>query len=179
MADAAEDGNTIQFAFTPQFVDYDALCNAMTTPKIAKWRNIAVWALVFINAGIGVFVLMTSDFDRPQEYVPWNFLVAALILFLRFPVTRWFRQWNFRRLEINKWDALFSISDNKIENRNAIMNASVDWSAIKKATITKTHAFLWLNPIQAFIIPLRALKADENRGQMLAMIRRKVSKIET
>ena len=179
MADAAEDVIRLEFAYTPQFADYDALCNAMTPPKIAKWRDIGIWSLVFVNAGIGVFVLMTSDFDRPQEYVPWNFLVAALILLLRFPVTRWFRQWNFRRLEINKWDALFSISDNKIENRNAIMNASVDWSAIKKATITKTHAFLWLNAVQAFIIPLGALKTHENRDQMLAIIRRKVSKIET
>jgi hypothetical protein len=175
---AAGEPNRIQLVFTPLFSDYNALCNAIAKPWQAKLENFIVWGIVALNSIVGIFVLATSDFDRPLEYIPWNFIIAGLVLVLRYPVTRWFRQWNFRRLEIGKFETCIWLDEAKITSRNTVIEASFDWSAIKRASVTSTHAFLWMNAIQALMLPFYALKAGSSRDEMLNLIRRNVTQIE-
>jgi hypothetical protein len=174
---AGEAGNT-ELVYTPLFSDYDALCNMLAKPWQAKLQEFVVWSLVVTNVAVGVGVLFTSDFDRLREYVPWNFLIAVAVLLLRYPVTRRFRQWNFRRFEVGVWEIYISLSETQINSRNKMISAIFDWNSIKRASLTKTHAFLWLNPIQALMLPYYALKTDEKRDEMLELIRRNVTQIE-
>jgi hypothetical protein len=174
---AGEAGN-IELVYTPLFSDYDALCNMLAKPWQAKLQEFVVWSLVVTNVAVGVGVLLTSDFDRLREYVPWNFLIAVAVLLLRYPVTRRFRQWNFRRFEVGVWEICISLSETQINSRNKMISATFDWNSIKRASLTNTHAFLWLNPIQALMLPYYALKIDEKRDEMLELIRRNVTQIE-
>jgi hypothetical protein len=174
---AGEAGN-IELVYTPLFSDYDALCNMLAKPWQAKLQEFMVWGLVVINVAVGVGVLLTSDLDRLREYVPWNFLIAVAVLILRYPVTRRFRRWNFRRFEVGLWEIYISLSATQISSHNKMISATFDWSSIKRASLTNTHAFLWLNPIQALMLPFYALKQDNERDTLLNIIRRNVTQIE-
>jgi hypothetical protein len=130
------------------------------SPRIQRQIRISrVGFPLFILIVSGFFILLNSPFRRVLPY-----LVAAGLWFLFWPI--YFR-WTYVRNAVRGYRegssrVLFGrftmrIEDEGLFRRSELVESRYRWSAFEQAVFTDTHAFLFISPFQAVIIPKAAV----------------------
>jgi uncharacterized membrane protein YcjF (UPF0283 family) len=165
----------IKLTYTPQFSDYNALCDAVSSPRARLWELVIMWFVVLTNLALMAFaIIVFDDLTHPWRYLGWSLGVITLILLGHYVGRPMVRKWNFNRLEIGKHPVRMQIDGATIETENALMSAKLNWDAVQRVTKTETHLLLWLNKLQALIVPFAALENAGDKQNLLDLVAKNV-----
>jgi hypothetical protein len=165
----------ISLSYTPQFSDYNALCDAISSKRARRFELIIMWFVVLTNLALLAFSFFAFDqLTHPWRYVGWSLGVVTLVLLGHFVGRPLVRKWNYKRLDIGKYPVRMQFAEAGITTENDVMSAKVEWNAVQRTTQTETHAFLWLNKLQALIVPFATFEGEGDRQKLLDLIARNV-----
>jgi hypothetical protein len=118
------------------------------------WRVRALQAFV-IGSGFVAAFLAWHEHD-------WVFAVFAALL-LSAPITapminRWVYRCAFRAQRLGLFDVHVTLDDEGLGTQSERGKATYFWKAVERIDATPAHAFLWVNPRVAIILPAAAFE---------------------
>nr|WP_272507525.1 YcxB family protein [Clostridium aestuarii] len=64
-----------------------------------------------------------------------------------------------------------SVTEEGITSVNNSGESKTNWSSVEKITETKKHIYIYISAINAYIIPVRAFKNENEKGEFLNILK--------
>lgn len=165
----------MEISYTFRLSDYAALATAMRSQKRRKIEQFSVWILALVNIGLGLHLLQPGG-EGPLQWnsASFNLGIGLAILAFFVAVTPWILRYNYRRTGLDGQPIRVRLGDDAVTASQRGAQSRIDWSAVVRNSQLPTHAFLWINKMQAVIIPFDAFADTQSRDAFLAFINSKV-----
>lgn len=144
---------TFTVTFRPTEDDYVALMDRYwkMTPK-RVWGVRALQALVIAAGAIAAYLTW-----KTRDPV---FGLAAVVM-LSWPLTIPYLNRRgygriFRQQRLGEADATVTINEAGVSSVSTLSTQNFPWTSISKVDVTETHAFIWVNPYLAVMLPAAA-----------------------
>ncbi|MGB7286584.1 MAG: YcxB family protein [Salaquimonas sp.] len=165
----------VQYTYT--FEDYEAIDTARKQNRhFAKIRDLVIWLLIGLNFAIGLVFLWWMVTGH-LGFNWWNFgnlLIGILILVAIYVVGPWYRHWYLRQQMIEGKTVQLDFDDDGIFADLENNTVKTQWAGVYRADELATHFVIWINKLQAYSVPKRAIGSDENYNKLKALLTAKV-----
>lgn len=160
----------LDISYSFRFADYDALSNAIRTARRRKAVFGFYWFVVIANFMSAALIARTGQVAN--AFI--NALIGVLMLSVFFIFVPIMRRWNYHRLDLDGKTIHISIDDEGVRSAQQGVKGAFEWNAFSRFSSTRQHAFLWINGLQALIMPFDAFKSDVERDTFLNFIATKI-----
>jgi YcxB-like protein len=165
----------MEISFTFRFSDYRALAKAMRTPGRRLAGNLLFWFIFGLNIAILIVSLcFAEEFGLKPRTAPIAAGLAMGLLLLRFTVEPAVLRYNYKRLGLDGKRITVRLEDDVFTASEQSAESRIKWSAIIRYSQLPTHAFLWINKLQAVLVPFDAFTDEASRSTFLSYIESKV-----
>jgi len=161
----------MEISYIFRFADYDALSAALWTRRARLIRYTIFWLAVAANAFIASEIWLRGGISAAWP----NLSFAIILLLFWFPGIRLVRRWNLRRLNLEGQTIRIKLSEESVFSSQNGIESHLQWSAFTRYSRLGNHAFLWINKLQALVIPFDAFKDVASRNAFLDFIATKIS----
>lgn len=153
MSDAAENPNYYSVSFRPTEADFAAMMDRYW--RLTPYRIWSIRVTIAFVIGVGVWA----------AYQGWQIGspvlgVAALLLLLSPILAPYFNRKGyakaFKRQRVGEVDAVVTVDETGASAVSTLSNQSFPWTSIGRVDKTKDHAFIWVNPYLAIMLPAAA-----------------------
>jgi YcxB-like protein len=153
----------LEISYTFRFSDYDALSDALRPARRRKIMLVFFWLVMAANFAAAALIAVTTDLSHASV----NAMIGVLMLLAFFIFVPMLRRWNFRRLNLDGKQIRISIGDEGVRSAQQGIEGTFQWSAFTRFSRSGNHAFLWINRLQALILPFDAFKSEMERDAFL------------
>ncbi len=161
----------MEISYTFRFSDYDALSDALRSARQRKIVLVFFWLVMAANFAAAAAIAVTTDLAHASV----NAMIGVLMLLAIFVFVPMLRHWNFRRLNLDGKQIRISIGDEGVRSAQQGIEGKFQWSAFTRFSRSDNHAFLWINRLQALVIPFDAFNSQAERDAFLGFIATKVT----
>lgn len=157
-----------------RFSDYQAIISGLS-----RWgtRKLRLWLLtlaILANYVIALVIMLTSD-SAPDYAHAWpSALFATVMLIWIFLFVPWLHKRNYRKLKLDGKEMHIAIDDSGLTTAQQGIEGKFQWSAFTRFSRSPSHALLWINKLQALVIPFDAFTSEAQRDVFLNFIASKV-----
>lgn len=147
--------------------DMVALSRAVRAKKLSTILILLVMALASIIAGIQITLFFFPGYDFIAFLVAFD-ISGALLLVLFFLFRKIMIRRNFDLGDLHTFSEKETTFDSRgIHSCNEYLDSFMDWRAVSDIRRGKAHIFVFLNKIQAYILPFRVLPSDLSPDDVL------------
>jgi len=155
----------MEFTFTQTQEDLIAFNehHLANSPFVRRRKLTNLLTVGLLPLAIGA-VLFAFSLD-PGPFDWWTFPIASILLFLLYPAL-------YRRSSRRALDKMLSegvpttgerhvrVNPVEISVSSELRSSTVRWKGVQKITREAGHAFVYVGPVEAFIVPRRAFASD-------------------
>jgi YcxB-like protein len=165
----------MEITYTFRFSDYLALAKSMRSPKRRKLEFAFVWVISLINIAFGLAYVGGALSPEPNwENASIHLGVGLAVLAIFYVFVPWTLRYNYKRTGLDGRTIRVVLDDEAVTASQPGAESRITWSALVRHSQLPTHAFLWLNKMQAVILPFDAFQSSDDRDAFLAFIAGKV-----
>jgi YcxB-like protein len=165
----------MEVSYVFRLSDYEALAKAMRSPKWLRFERILFWLIFGANAALAAAaILLTGSFGLNKSAGPVLAAIAVALLALDFVIAPWATRFNYRRLAIDGKVIKLMLDGEGLTASQDLASTRMSWPAFVRYSKLPTHAFLWLNKVQAVVIPFDAFVSGEQRDAFLNFIENRI-----
>ncbi|MEL7272283.1 MAG: YcxB family protein [Pseudomonadota bacterium] len=165
-----EGGFTLTYTMEPS--DLTAMLKDKETHRFLRVKRWAFIVLMLYMAGAAAFGLYAVVTGLKSGSMLLLIGLAALILM---PLFRWGQpllsaSLFFRKLDLKDKEITTHIDASGIRSEAKGVTSQFQWDSVLKVTRGPEHFFLWVNKVQAIILPLRAIAEQDEQERLWALI---------
>lgn len=166
-----DDQPIVAASFTITYDDCQAMLLAQPRNKLKGWKAHAfIIAAALVNIGFSAFIV--NRFDGTLFGWNWVSYVNAFlgfgILLMSYVLRPIFQRRHYRAAGLHDQLLEFTADAKGIHSAREGLRTEFDWDKLVVWSESDRHFFFWINQIQAFIVPKRALAGSDD----LEMLRR-------
>ncbi len=160
----------MEIDYTFRFSDYDALSNALQSAKFRKITLLVFWLAMAANFLAAALIVRTGEVANATA----NAMIGILMLLAFFIFVPMLRRWNYRRLNLDGKKIHILIGHDGVRSAQQGIEGNFQWGAFTRFSNTGQHAFLWINRLQALVLPYDAFASKAERDECLSFIATKI-----
>lgn len=165
----------MEISYVFRLSDYAALAKAMRSQKRRRIEKMFVWFIALLNIGLGLF-LSPLGIGTPSSWssASINIGIGLAVFAVFFLIVPWAVRYNYQRTGLDGQTIRVRLGDDAVTASQRGAESRIEWSAIARHSQLPTHGFLWINKMQAVIIPFDAFADIEGRDAFFAFMNSKV-----
>jgi YcxB-like protein len=165
----------MEVSYVFRLSDFEALAKAMRSPKWRRVERTVFWLIFGANAALAsATILLSGSSGLNKSAGPVLAAIAAALLVIDFVIVPWATRFNYRRLAIDGKVIKIMLDGEGLTASQDFASTRMSWPAFIRYSKLPTHAFLWLNKVQAVVIPFDAFVSGEQRDAFLNFIENRI-----
>lgn len=161
----------MEISYRFRLSDYKALASGMRPSWRRRLDTVVFWTLTVANLGLAVYLSIDDSVRTTPQF---NFVIFVALLAMRFAIIPLVRRYGLRRLDIEGKQIIVRLDDDALHASQDGASSRIEWHAVKRFSQLPTHAFLWINKLQAVIIPFDAFGDSDAKDAFLKFIGTKI-----
>ena len=166
-----------EIRFYLNFHDYMQL---IKSSKETKFRKIFNWLVAIILLSLFVFLLYDStgktipDVLEKHSALPIYiglFIIIGLFNWVLLPLIYWL---HFKKSTMSKGLSTLKFHNNHLSCKIAGIQSDIPWGSFKNYELRNKHLLLWIDGVQAVIIPFRTFISESDKNNTISFISSKV-----
>jgi hypothetical protein len=143
-----------------------------------KVRKTYFWVMFFVA---NFMVLLANLLQKQQiAIIIVQVVIFNILLLVITQVVRWLNNYLMKTIPMKNGAVLgkktYTITDEGLGYTDGASTGVTQWSALRSVEETKTHTFLFIDAMMAFILPNRAFASEAARNEFIQVVRGKMQK---
>lgn len=164
----------MKLSYTFRYADYVALVRGKRTVRWDKYRPYVFWGMILWLFALSSYFFMIQTTGLRDAIGPLIFGATVGVLLIEFVILPFNlrKYYAITRLDGKNIELTLSQTEITVSQPGAI--TQVEWATFIRYSQVPTHAFLWLNKMQAIVIPFDAFASEQEKVLFLNFIESKV-----
>ena len=137
--------------------------------------------LIAVCVGTTAFLeIKNGEYDLLSFIITFalSAIISLIMSFLYALYLLWFGKRLMKSNKLYKYEQTFRFDDDGIFNKSEVGEGKIKWNDLYKVAETKKTFLLYISRYQAFIIPKKEIKEDNEIHNLKVLLRKSVSKVK-